>query len=414
MASPTTYAWRGRDRFGRKLDGQLSAPAPSAVRAELARRGIKPTRIRRQRSPERPGPVGTGMFGLGRGRRVGTADVALFSRQMATMIRAGVPLVQAFDVIAGGARSPRFASMIGAVRSDLAAGSSLSMALASFPAQFNDLYRNLVAVGEQSGNLENMLERIAAYQERTEAIRNKLRKAMTYPLLVTLVALVVTGILLVHVVPQFEAVFASAGADLPAFTRAVLGLSESLREQWPVLVLFAGGAVGGIIVFRRRSRWFRDALDRLLLKAPVAGGILSKASVARCARTLSTSVAAGVPLVEALGSVAGSTGNAVYAAAVGQIREQVAAGQPLHACMRETGKFPDMMVQMVAIGEQSGSLDDMLDRSATHFEVQVDAAVDNLTALVEPAMMAVLGVLIGGLIVAMYLPVFQLGSTFGG
>ena len=437
MSAETVYRWQGKDRLGRKVDGKLSGAAPKAVRAHLRHRGITGIRVRRERSSDktrdrqRPDAntaskarlVGdrsaahhkTGnqpARALGFGKRINSTDIALFSRQMATMIRAGVPLVQALDAVAQGVRSKQLATLVHGIRADLAAGATLTSALAGFPAQFDDLYRNLVNVGEQSGTLEAMLERVAAYQEGAQATRQKLKKAMTYPVLVTFVALLVTAILLIYVVPQFEAVFASVGADLPGFTRFVLRLSDALANHWPTLLGGAALATTGFVVAHRRSARFRNALDRVLLKSPIAGGILVKASVSRYARTLATTVAAGVPLVEALGSVAGSTGNAIYGAAVERIREQVAAGQPLHASMRESAMFPDMMVQMVAIGEESGSLDDMLARSATHFETQVDAAVDNLTTLVEPLMMAVLGVLIGGLIIAMYLPVFQLGSVF--
>ena len=325
-----------------------------------------------------------------------------------------MPLVQALDVVADGVRNDKLQALLKDIRKDLSAGESLSAALERSPRHFDALYRNLVAIGEQSGTLESMLERIATYQERTQATMRKLRKAMSYPVIVTTVAVGVTAILLMHVVPQFEAVFASVGADLPGFTRFVLGISDALRNHW--LMLFGGMAVAvaGFVLARRRSVRFRNLLERVLLKSPVAGDILVKASVSRYARTLGTSVAAGVPLVDALRSVAGSTGNSVYALAVERLSDAVATGEPLQAAMRETGLFPDMMVQMVAIGEQSGSLDDMLARSATHFESLLDAAVDNVTTLVEPLMMAVLGVLIGGLIVAMYLPVFQLGSAFGG
>ena len=409
MDAGALYQWQGRDGFGRKLSGELSAASPGDVRASLNRRGVRATRIRRQTSN---GDRSTSFRRIG--QRIKASDVALFSRQTATLIHAGVPLVQALDVVADGVRNDKLQALLKDIRKDLSAGESLSAALERSPRHFDALYRNLVAIGEQSGTLESMLERIATYQERTQATMRKLRKAMSYPVIVTTVAVGVTAILLMHVVPQFEAVFASVGADLPGFTRFVLGISDALRNHW--LMLFGGMAVAvaGFVLARRRSVRFRNLLERLLLKSPIAGDILVKASVSRYARTLGTSVAAGVPLVDALRSVAGSTGNSVYALAVERLSDAVATGEPLQAAMRETGLFPDMMVQMVAIGEQSGSLDDMLARSATHFESLLDAAVDNVTTLVEPLMMAVLGVLIGGLIVAMYLPVFQLGSAFGG
>ena len=333
---------------------------------------------------------------------------------MATMLRAGVPLVHAFDIVAKSARSPKLVAVIETVRRDTAEGAPLTSTLAKFPAVFDDLYVSLVGVGEQSGALEAMLERIATYQERTQSTRRKLAKAMTYPAVVVAAAAIVTALLLIHVVPQFETVFAGVGADLPGFTRLVIGISDGLREEWPILLAVGTLVVLGFATAHRRSRRFRDLRDRCAIKSPIAGDVVVKASVARFARTLATSVAAGMPLVEALRAVVDTTGNVVYAQAIRRLCDEVAAGQPLAASMRECRVFPDMIVQMVAIGEESGSLDDMLARSATHFEAQLDAAVDRLTALVEPALMAVLGVVVGGLVVAMYLPVFQLGTAFGG
>lgn len=409
MDEAAVYTWQGRDGFGRKLSGEVRGDSQEAVRTSLGRRGVRATRVRR-RAPN--GEHGTPRGRLG--QRIKPGDVALFSRQTATLIRAGLPLVQALDVVADGVRNNRLQALVKDIRTDLSAGESFSAALARSPTHFDALYRNLVAIGEQSGTLESMLERIATYQERTQATMRKLRKAMSYPLIVTTVAVAVTAVLLMHVVPQFEAVFASVGAELPGFTRFVLGLSDAIRNHWPALFGIMAFATAGFVLGRRRSARFRNLLERMLLKSPIAGDILVKASVSRYARTLGTSVAAGVPLVDALRAVAGSTGNSVYAAAVERLSDVVATGEPLQVAMRESGLFPDMMVQMVAIGEQSGSLDDMLDRAAAHFEALLDAAVDNVTTLVEPMMMAVLGLLIGGLIVAMYLPVFQLGSAFGG
>lgn len=408
MDQGAVYLWQGRDGFGRKASGEIRAESQGDVRASLNRRGIRANRIRRRTANGDRSTTGR------IGKRIKASDVALFSRQTATMIRAGVPLVQALDVVADGVRNDKLRALVKDIRTDLSAGESLSVALARAPTHFDALYRNLVSIGEQSGTLESMLERIATYQERTEATMRKLKKAMSYPLIVTTVAVAVTAILLIHVVPQFEAVFASVGAELPGFTRFVLGISDAFRNHW--LMLFGGMAlaVAGVVLGRRRSTRFRNLLERVLLKSPIIGDILVKASVSRYARTLGTTVAAGVPLVHALRSVAGATGNSVYTLAVERLSDAVATGEPLQAAMRQSGLFPDMMVHMVAIGEQSGSLDDMLDRAAAHFESLLDAAVDNLTTLVEPLMMAVLGALIGGLIVAMYLPVFQLGSAFGG
>ncbi|MDE0660363.1 MAG: type II secretion system F family protein [Gammaproteobacteria bacterium] len=406
MTDAVTYVWTGVDRLGRNTTGELVADSPKAIRATLRRRGISPRRVRRKRAPE--------ATGWRRTRRVKSDDVAIFSRQMATMLRAGVPLVHAFEIVAKSARSPKLVAVIETVRQDTAEGAPLTSALAKFPAVFDDLYVNLVGVGEQSGALEAMLERIATYQERTQSTRRKLAKAMTYPAVVIATAAIVTVLLLIHVVPQFETVFASVGADLPGFTRLVIGISDGLREKWPILLALGTLVVLGFAMAHRRSRRFRNLRDRCVIKSPIAGNVIVKAAVARFARTLATSVAAGMPLVEALRAVMGSTGNVVYAQAIRRVCDEVAAGQPLAASMRDCRVFPDMIVQMVAIGEESGSLDDMLARSATHFEAQLDAAVDRLTALVEPLLMGILGIVVGGLVVAMYLPVFQLGTAFGG
>ena len=406
MTDGNAYVWAGVDRLGRNATGELQADSPKAARAVLRLRGISPRRIRRKRAPGTRGWIGK--------RRIKSEDVAVFSRQMATMLRAGVPLVHAFDVVAKSARSPRLVAVIETVRQDTAEGAPLTSALAKFPAVFDDLYVSLVGVGEQSGALEAMLERIATYQERTQSTRRKLAKAMTYPIVVVVSAAIVAALLLIHVVPQFETVFAGVGADLPGFTRLVIGISDALRAQWPVLLAVGTVVVLGCATAQRRSQRFRNLRDRWIIKSPIAGDVVVKASVARFARTLATSVAAGMPLVEALLAVVGTTGNVVYARAIRRLSDEVAAGQPLAASMRDCRVFPDMIVQMVAIGEESGSLDDMLARSATHFEAQLDAAVDNLTTLIEPLLMAVLGVVVGGLVVAMYLPVFQLGTAFGG
>lgn len=406
MTNGNAYVWTGVDRLGRNATGELDADSTKAARAALRQRGISPRRVRRKQGPGARGWLGK--------RRVKSDDIALFSRQMATMLRAGVPLVHAFDVVAKSARSPRLAAVIESVRQDTAEGAPLTSALAKFPAVFDELYVSLVGVGEQSGALEAMLERIATYQERTQSTRRKLAKAMTYPAVVVVAAAIVTALLLIHVVPQFETVFAGVGADLPGFTRFVIGISDDLREDWPLLLAVGTLAVLGCAMAQRRSQRFRDLRDRCVIKSPIAGDVVVKASVARFARTLATSVAAGMPLVEALRAVVDTTGNVVYAQAIRRLRDEVAAGQPLAASMRDCRVFPDMIVQMVSIGEESGSLDDMLARSATHFEAQLDAAVDRLTALVEPLLMGVLGIVVGGLVVAMYLPVFQLGTAFGG
>ena len=342
------------------------------------------------------------------------ADIALFTRQMATMLRAGVPLVQSFDIVADGFDKPRVAAVIRAVRTGVSGGASLAAALRAHPRCFDGLYCSLVHAGEQAGALETMLDRVATYQEKTQSLKARVRKALTYPAAVIIVALVVSGILLIEVVPQFQEIFSGFGADLPPFTLFVIGLSDALQNWWPLICGGVVAAIGGSITAHRRSHRFRRISDRLALRLPIVGGIVEKSAVARYARTLATTFAAGVPLVEALNSVSGATGNTVYQQAVAGLRDSVSTGQPLYVSMRGTGVFPNMVVQMVAVGEEAGALDDMLAKAAAYYEEQVDNAVDNLTSLMEPVIMSVLGILVGGLVVAMYLPIFQLGSVVGG
>ena len=403
MAESAVFLWEGTDKQGKKTKGEINSSSPAIARAELRRQGIVAQKVKKK----------TKGFSMSSGGSVKPADVALFTRQMATMMRAGVPLVQAFDIVADGLDKPKVSDLIRAIRNDVAGGSSFASALRKHPVYFDDLFCNLVDAGEQSGALETMLDRIATYKEKTESLKAKVKKAMTYPIAVLCVAFIVSGILLIKVVPQFQDVFRGFGAELPAFTQFVINISEFTQTYWMVIIVAVGALVSGFIAVRKRSKKLRDTLDRLALKAPVAGSIIEKSSVARYARTLSTTFAAGVPLVDALNSVAGSTGNSVYVEAVYRIRDDVSAGQQLNFAMKSTGVFPNMIIQMVAIGEEAGALDDMLDKSATYYEEQVDNAVDNLTALMEPMIMAVLGVLVGGLIIAMYLPIFQLGQVVG-
>ncbi len=346
-----------------------------------------------------------------RGGRVKPADIATFARQLAALTRAGVPLVSAFDIIADGADKPAFAELVHAIAQDVASGDALAVALARHPRQFEPLFLNLVAAGEQSGALPTMLERVATHREKAQRLKAKLRRAMTYPIAVLCVAMVVSGILLVQVVPQFQQMFAGFGAELPGSTLMVIALSDFARAWWPTLV---GGIIGFALAVRwafRRSPAWRRALHRVTLRLPVIGAVAAKSAVARCTRTLATATAAGVPVVEALRSVAGAAGNAVFEGAVLQVRDEVATGREINAAMRDMGLFPNMVVQMVAVGEAAGNLAEMLDRAAAWYEEQVDDAVDNLAALAEPAIMAVLGVVIGGLVAAMYLPIFQLGGV---
>lgn len=408
QAKQTLFVWRGRDRAGRLASGELAATDLRFARALLRRQGIAVDRIARK-SPFR---ASLGKLTNHIGNRIKSAEIALFSRQLATMMRAGVPLVQALNIVAGGTRNPNLASVVERLRDDVAAGTALASALAKHPAQFDHLYCSLVQVGELSGALDVMLTRIARDRENAEATRRKVKKAMIYPTLVVTAALLITTILLVYVVPQFEAVFAAADAELPAFTRFVISISETLQAWWGT-VLGGLAAVGvGFAVLKRRSASFRDGLQALSLKLPVAGAIVANAATARCARTLATATTAGVPLVDSLGAAADACANVVYANAIRAIRDEVAAGHPLSRGLASGGLFSSMMVQMVAVGEESGSLDDMLNRVAEQLEAQLGDAADHLAALMEPLTMLVLGVLVGGLVVAMYLPVFQLGSTF--
>jgi len=404
MAESATFLWEGTDKHGKKTKGEISSSSPAIARAELRRQGIVANKVRKK----------TKGFSMKTGGSVKPADIALFTRQMATMMRAGVPLVQAFDIVADGLDKPKVSELVRAVRNDVSGGSSFASALRKHPLYFDDLFCNLVDAGEQSGSLETMLDRIATYKEKTESLKAKVKKAMTYPIAVLVVAFIVSGILLIKVVPQFQEVFRGFGAELPAFTLFVINISEFVQSWWLIIVAGIGAAVAAFLAARKRSKRMRDTIDRLALKMPIAGSIIEKSSVARYARTLSTTFAAGVPLVDALNSVAGATGNSVYVDAVYKIRDDVSSGQQLNFAMRSTGVFPNMIIQMVAIGEEAGALDDMLDKSASYYEEQVDNAVDNLTALMEPMIMAVLGVLVGGLIIAMYLPIFQLGGVVGG
>ncbi|MEQ8859555.1 MAG: type II secretion system F family protein [Pseudomonadales bacterium] len=404
MAESATFVWEGTDRQGRKTKGEIDSTNPAIAKAELRRQGINATKVKKK----------TKSLFSGGGGSIKPADVALFTRQMATMMRAGVPLVQSFEIVADGLDKPKMAELIRAIRNDVAGGSNFASALRKHPIHFDDLFCNLVEAGEQSGSLETMLDRIATYKEKTESLKAKVKKAMTYPIAVMVVAFVVTGILLIYVVPQFEQVFAGFGAELPAFTQMVIALSEFVQAWWFIILAGIVATVVGFVAARRRSKGLRDAIDRMSLKAPIAGNIIEKSAVARFARTLSTTFAAGVPLVDALNSVAGATGNSVYVNAVYKVRDDVSTGQQLNFSMRSTGVFPNMVIQMVAIGEEAGALDSMLDKAASYYEEQVDNLVDNLTALMEPMIMAVLGVLVGGLIIAMYLPIFQLGAVVGG
>lgn len=399
VMSKVPFLWEGTDRKGKKVKGKSMAADEAHVRADLRRQGVVPSRIRKQGR------------GLMRGGTITPGDIAIFSRQLSTMLAAGIPLVQAFEIVGQGHENAAMQKLILAVKTDVEGGSALAEALAKHPLYFDDLFVNLVAAGEQAGALESLLDKIATYKEKTEEIKKKIKKALTYPAAVVVVAFVVTIILLIFVIPAFEDLFKGFGADLPAFTRMVVDLSVFVRTQGWMLAIVAGGIVYTFFYFKKRSRTMRHFLDRLSLKLPIVGPILQKASIARYARTLSTMFSAGVPLVEALESVAGATGNIVYEVGVLQMRDEVATGQRLQQAMENTNLFPNMVIQMIAVGEESGSLDEMSSKVADFYENDVDNAVDNLSSLLEPMIMAILGVLVGGLVIAMYLPIFKMGSV---
>ncbi len=396
----TSFLWEGTDRKGNKIKGKTMASNEAAVRADLRRQGVVPRRIRKQ---------GTSLFKSG--GTVTPADIAIFSRQLATMLGAGIPLVQAFEIVGNGHDNPAMQKLIMAVKADVEGGSALAEAMAKHPLHFDDLFVNLVEAGEQAGALETLLDKIATYKEKTEAIKKKIKKAVTYPAAVLVVAFVVTIILMIFVIPAFEDLFKGFGADLPAFTRVVIEISQFIRNQGWLLAMIGGAAIYTFLYFKKRSRPMRHFLDRMTLNMPIIGPIMEKAAIARYARTLSTMFSAGVPLVEALESVAGATGNIVYEVGVMKMKDEVATGQRLQQAMENTDLFPNMVIQMIAVGEESGSLDDMSSKVADFYEEDVDNAVDNLSSLLEPLIMSILGILVGGLVVAMYLPIFKMGSV---
>ncbi len=399
-AKISVYAWEGTDRKGSKMTGELSGLNPALIKAQLRKQGINPGKVRKKSAS---------IFSFG--NRIKAQEIALFTRQMATMMKAGVPLLQSFDIIGEGFDNPAMRKLVDEVKQEVAAGNSFAASLRKKPQNFDELYCNLVDAGEQAGALDTLLERVATYKEKSESLKAKIKKAMTYPLAVVFVAIIVTGILLIKVVPQFESVFKGFGAELPAFTVMVIGLSEFLQAWWWMMLGALIAAIFGVRHAFKTSEAFRDRTDTWLLKLPLIGTLMYKSAVARYARTLSTTFAAGVPLVEALDSVAGATGNIVFKRAVLRIKQDVSTGMQLNFSMRTSGIFPSMAIQLTAIGEESGALDDMLDKVASFYENEVDNMVDNLTSLMEPFIMVVLGVIVGGLVVAMYLPIFQLGSA---
>ncbi|MFK7885613.1 MAG: type II secretion system F family protein [Gammaproteobacteria bacterium] len=393
------YTWEGTDRRGKRVKGKLVAANETAVRSEMRRQGVVPVKIRKQSE----------LFAGG--GKVAPADIAIFSRQLATMMSSGVPLVQAFEIIGNGHENRAMQKLVMDIKASVEGGTSLADSLAKHPLHFDDLFVNLVSAGEQAGALETLLDKIATYKEKTEAIKKKIKKALFYPTAVMVVAFIVTAILLIFVIPQFENLFQGFGADLPAFTQFVINISQFVRSKGLFIAAAIIAAFMVFFYFKKRSRKMREILDRIALKLPIVGGILNKAAIARFARTLATMFSAGVPLVEALESVAGATGNIVYEDATMAMRDEVATGQRLQRAMLDTELFPNMAVQMIAIGEESGSLDDMASKVADFFEEEVDNMVDSMSSLLEPLIMAILGVLVGGLVIAMYLPIFKLGAV---
>ena len=398
--SELTFSWTGADRSGRSAQGEINAPSIAIAKAQLRRQGIKAKRVKKKATP---------LFSVGKG--IIPNDIAVFTRQLATMTRAGVPMVQSMDIVMDGTEKPLMKDLVRQIRNDVSGGAPVATALKKHPQYFDELYCSLIAAGETSGTLEVMLDRIAIYKEKSEALKATIKKALTYPVATILVAIVVTGILLINVVPQFASTFNDFGSELPAFTQFVVGLSEAVQAWWMVIL---GGIAILILSFNRlrsSNRQFAGKVDAALLKIPVFGKIVHDAVIARYSRTLSTTFAAGVPLVEALDATASASGNAVYTRAIKQIRNDVTSGMSLLQATRASGLFPMFLLQMTSIGEESGTLDEMLGKVADQYEMQVDNAVDSISSLIEPMIMSVLGVLIGGLMIAMYLPIFMLGSV---
>ena len=393
------YAWSGMDKKGNRVSGKSLAPDEAALRADLRRQGIAVSRVKKQASAFKAGG------------KVAAEDIAVFSRQLATMLAAGIPLVQSFEIVGNGNEKPAMQKLILDIKQDVEGGTSLHEALGKHPLHFDDLFVNLVEAGEQAGALETLLDKIATYKEKTEALKKKVKKALFYPSAVMAVAVIVTTILLIFVIPQFETLFQGFGADLPAFTQFVINMSRWLQANGIFLAGVIAGGVWVFFYFQKRSKAMREFLDRMLLKFPIIGPIMYKSAIARFSRTLSTMFAAGVPLVEALESVAGATGNIVFENAVMKMRDEVATGQRLQRAMENTGLFPNMVIQMIAVGEEAGALDAMSGKVATFYEAEVDNAVDSMSSLLEPLIMAILGVLVGGMVIAMYLPIFKLGAV---
>ncbi|MCC7247522.1 MAG: type II secretion system F family protein [Lysobacter sp.] len=397
------YVWEGTDKRGIKMKGEQQAKNGNLLRAELRRLGITPTVVKPKPKP---------LFGAA-GKRITARDIAVFSRQIATMMKSGVPIVQALEIIGNGQKNVRMKNLVDSVRIDIEGGSSIYEAMSKHPVQFDELYRNLVKAGESAGVLETVLDTIATYKENIEALKSKIKKALFYPAMVIAVAIAVSAVMLVYVVPQFEDVFNSFGAELPAFTQVIVNLSRFMVSNWWVMLLGTIVTIVAFIFFYKRSLAFQHFLDKVILKVPVVGAIMHNSAVARFSRTLATTFKAGVPLVEALESVAGATGNTVYEKAVLRIRDDVSVGYQVNMAMKQVNLFPHMVVQMAAIGEEAGALDTMLFKVAEFYEQEVSNAVDALASLLEPMIMVVIGVLVGSMVIGMYLPIFKLAAVVG-
>ncbi|PPJ43342.1 MULTISPECIES: type II secretion system F family protein [unclassified Pseudoxanthomonas] len=395
------FVWEGTDKRGVKMKGEQSSKNANFLRAELRKQGITPSVVKVKPKP---------LFGSA-GKPVSPKEVAFFSRQLATMMKSGVPIVTSLEIIEGGQKNVRMTKMIEQIRFDIESGSSLSEAISKFPVQFDELYRNLVRAGESAGVLETVLDTIASYKENLEALKGKIKKALFYPAVVIAVALLVSAILLIFVVPQFEAVFKQFGADLPAFTKVIVGASRFMVSNWYIVFGTIFAAIFAFIYFKKRSLAFQHFLDRVILKVPVIGQIMHNSAIARFSRTLAVTFKAGVPLVEALDTVAGATGNTLYEKAVFRIRDDVAVGYPLNMSMKQVNLFPHMVIQMTAIGEEAGALDTMLFKVAEYYEQEVNNAVDALSSLIEPFIMIFIGGVIGAMVIGMYLPIFKLAAT---
>lgn len=396
-----TFIWEGTDKRGQKMKGEEQAKSANLLRAELRRQGIRPTVVKAKPKP---------LFG-GAGKTITPKEIAVFSRQIATMIKSGVPIVQALEIIGSGHKNPRMAEMVNAIRVDIESGSPFNEALGKYPVQFDELTRNLVRVGESAGVLETVLDSIATYKENIETLKGKIKKALFYPATVIVVAILVSAILLIFVVPQFEQTFASFGAELPAFTQMIVGASRFMVNWWWAILSITVAALFGFIFAYKRSEAMQHSMDRMLLKIPVIGQIMHNAAIARFARTLATTFKAGVPLVEALESVAGATGNTVYERATLRIRDDVAVGYQMNMAMKQVNLFPHMVIQMTSIGEEAGALDTMLFKVADFYEEEVNNAVDALSSLIEPLIMIFIGIVVGGMVIGMYLPIFKIAAT---